>query len=223
MQTFSNHDSLLNVFEMDDIDPIDIFEDRTKSASMLADMPTKPSRFSTPDTQEDEMAQLRRESAKEKESLDLGITSSSVNTAMIETVKSENEMLVSTPRIEVRISSFFRIASQKHLPSLAFVRVFICDMCCTKASFYRLCTRLKALFCFFLLFTHSHYIFTHVLFFTTRIYAVDLDQSAEHQKEATRRRKHKRTKNQKQRYNLVLTVPMIQAQINSQMKWWNLC
>lgn len=163
MQTFSNHDSLLNVFEMDDIDPIDIFEDsRSKSASMLADMPTKPSRFSTPDTQEDEMAQLRRESATEKEPLDLGITSSS----MIETVKSENEMLVSTPRIEVRITSFFRTASQKHLPSLAFVRVFICDMCCTKASFYRLCTRLKALYCSFLILIHSHNIYnTHVLFF----------------------------------------------------------
>ncbi|GFH56745.1 hypothetical protein CTEN210_13221 [Chaetoceros tenuissimus] len=101
MQTFSNHDSLLNAFEMDDIDPIDIFEDRAKSASILVEMPTKPSHFfSTPDTQEDELAQLRRESATEKKSLDLGITSSSINTSMIETVKSENEMLVSTPRIE---------------------------------------------------------------------------------------------------------------------------
>lgn len=108
MQTFSNHDSLLNAFEMDDIDPIDIFEDRAKSASILVEMPTKPSHFfSTPDTQEDELAQLRRESAtpEEKESLDLGITSS-MNTSTIESVKSENEMLVSTPRIEVRSRSY---------------------------------------------------------------------------------------------------------------------
>lgn len=87
-------DAMLDLFEMDDIDPIDIFEDVTK-----------PSRFSTPNTQEDDHTQLRRESAStlEEESLIPGITTSS-NSSMLKINKSENEMLVSTPRIEVRIA-----------------------------------------------------------------------------------------------------------------------
>lgn len=100
MQAYSNHESLLNVFEMDDIDPIDIFEERKSAVTDI----TKPSRFSTPNRphQEDEHTQLRRECAStlEEESLIPGIDTS-INTSM---KKTENEMLVSTPRIEVRIA-----------------------------------------------------------------------------------------------------------------------
>lgn len=89
-------DAMLDLFEMDDIDPIDIFEDITK-----------PSRFSTPNTQEDEHTQLRRESASstlKEESLIPGFATSSNSSMLKTTNKSENEMLVSTPRIEVRIA-----------------------------------------------------------------------------------------------------------------------
>ena len=109
-----NHESLLDLFEMDDIDPIDIFKDITKPSRLFSTPDT-----STPDTQEHEHSQLRRESGStlEEELLIPGIATSS-NSSMLKTNKSENEMLVSTPRIEVRM--------QNHrLPSL-FCSCFDC-------------------------------------------------------------------------------------------------
>lgn len=123
-----NHESLLDLFEMDEIDPIDIFKDITKPSRLFSTGPDT----STPDTEEHEHTQLRRESGStlEEELLIPGIATSS-NSSMLETNKSENEMLVSTPRIEVRM--------QKHrlpcsLPILFFFWLYVIRS--TKSSFY---------------------------------------------------------------------------------------